>query len=75
MLYTEFMTTSNRALSGDQLYDLRKRAVRMKERGHSIRAVAAAFDVSPSAVHKWVVLFRRGGYRALKPDKRGADPR
>ncbi len=65
------MSNSNRALSGDQLYDLRKRAVRMKERGHSIRAVADAFDVSPSAVHKWVVLFRQGGFKALKPDKRG----
>ncbi len=71
MLYTDCMSSSNRSLSGDQLYDLRKRAVRMKERGHSLRAVAEAFDVSPSAVHKWVVLFRQGGFKALKPEKRG----
>ncbi len=47
MLYTECMTTSNRALSGDQLYDLRKRSVRMFDQVYASASFDFRFAVEP----------------------------
>jgi putative transposase len=41
--------------------DLRERALARVEKGETIRAVAAAFEISPSCVSKWGALKRRKG--------------
>ncbi len=72
VMYTECMTNENLHLSGKELYDPRKRAVRMKRNGHTHAAVAEAFGVGDSTVRKWWALFKKiGGFKALYPPKRG----
>lgn len=68
------MKTDNRTLSDEVLYDLRKRAVRMKEKGHTHREVADIFFVGESTVRKWWALYRKGGLPALKPAQKGRKP-
>ena len=65
------MKNENLNLTGKELYGLRKRAVQMKERGHTVKAVASAFGVGKSTVDKWWALYRKGGLQALHPSKRG----
>ncbi|MCP4567263.1 MAG: IS630 family transposase [FCB group bacterium] len=65
------MKNENLILTGKELYGLRKRAVQMKKRGHTVKAVASAFGVGKSTVDKWWALYRKGGLKALKPSKRG----
>ena len=71
MLYTEWMENANLHLTGNELYDLRKRAVRMKRKGHTHVAVAEAFGVGESTLRKWWTLYKQGGNEALSPPKRG----
>ncbi len=49
--------------------DLRERAVRRAEAGETIRAIAAALQISPSCVSKWRKRLRETG--ALTPDQIG----
>ena len=65
------MKNETMQLSVKELYNLRKRAVRMKEKGHTHREVADAFDVGESTVRKWYRLYREDGWQALHPSKRG----
>ena len=65
------MKNENLSLTGNKLFDLRKRAVRMKQRGQTNQAVAEAFGVAESTVRRWWSLFNKGGVRALLPCKRG----
>jgi putative transposase len=53
--------------------DLRERAVGRVEGGHSVRAVAEQFGVSPSSVVKWSQRFRRTG--SVAPGKMGGHRR
>ena len=65
------MKNNNLSLTGNQLYDLRLRAVRMKKQGHTHQTVADAFDVGVSTAKKWWKLYQEGGHQALHPSKRG----
>ncbi len=65
------MKNENLHLTGNELYDLRRRAVRMKLHGHTHTAVAEAFGVGESTVRKWWTLYKQGGNAALDPPKRG----
>ena len=67
MLYTKCMKHDNRKLKNDVLYDLRKRAVRMKIQGCTHQAVANAFDVGESTVRKWWSLYKQGGSKPCIP--------
>ncbi len=73
-MYTECMNHDNRSLSDDVLYDLRRRAVRLKEKGLTHQAVADTFQVGESTVRKWWALYRKGGMKALKPARKGCKP-
>lgn len=65
------MKNENLHLAGAALYDLRKRAVTMKRKGHTLKNVSEAFGVGISTVNKWMKLYREGGNSALHPSKRG----
>ncbi len=65
------MKNENLRLTGKELYGLRKRAIRMRRTGHTVKAVASAFGVGKSTVDKWWALYRKGGFEALHPSKRG----
>lgn len=65
------MANENLHLTGKELYELRKRAVRMKSNGQTHMAVAQAFGVGESTVRKWWALYKRGGFKVLDPPKRG----
>ncbi len=65
------MKNENLHLTEKELYDLRKRAVRMKRNGHTHAAVAGAFGVGESTVRKWWTLYKQGGFQALYPPRRG----
>jgi len=54
------------------LLDIRQRIVAYVEAGHSCRAAAAKFDVSPSFVVKLMQLWRRTG--SLEPARQGRPP-
>ncbi len=65
------MKNENLTLTGKELYNLRKRAVKMKAKGYTHKAVADAFGVGVSTVKKWWALYCKGGLKALHPPKRG----
>lgn len=60
-----------RSLSSSAQEALRRRAVHVVLQGKSQTEVARIFDVSRSAVAKWMSLYRQGGDRALAARKRG----
>lgn len=65
------MKNENLKLTGNELYGLRKRAVKMRKKGHTHEAVASAFCIGKSTSKKWWALYQQGGFKALRPDKRG----
>jgi transposase len=66
------MTTRDaRKLGSEAQYELRRRAVTLKKKGHSHDEVAELLEVSRGAVRKWWALYSKGGMRALRLGRRG----
>jgi transposase len=63
-----------RRLSQQAQEDLRRRAVAAVTNGMTQAAVAAAFQVAPKTVWRWVDAFNRKGNRALNAGRRGRRP-
>jgi transposase len=63
-----------RALTHDQLTDLRHRAVRSVQGGESPDDVARVLGVHIMSVYRWLALHRKGGWRMLGAGKRGGRP-
>ena len=59
-------TDDARKLDHATLEALRIRAVRSIQDGESPEDVARALRVTPRAVYRWLALYRRGGWNALK---------
>src|SRR5271154_4537327 len=55
-----------RKLDHATLEALRIRAVRSAQDGESPEAVARTLPVTPRAMYRWLALYRRGGWNALK---------
>lgn len=58
--------TDARQLDHQTLEDMRIRAVKSVQSGKSPEDVAVIFDVHRTAIYKWLVLYREGGWSALK---------
>jgi transposase len=72
MRYTDMKTkTDARKLDGATQAHLRKMVVQAVRGGMTQTAAASTFGVSLRAVSKWMKLSRQGGWRALRPGKRG----
>lgn len=54
---------------------LRRRAVAAVKGGMQVTQAAKVFDVSRTAIYKWLKAAARGGSRALRSKKRGRPPR
>lgn len=66
------MTTRDaRKLGSEAQYELRRRAVALRKKGHQHAHIAEMLEVSESAVRKWWTLYRGGGMRALRLGRRG----
>ena len=55
-----------RRLDHKTLEELRFRAVRFVQAGESPEVVARALGVHRTALYRWLALYRRGGWDALK---------
>ena len=64
-------TRDVRKLAGDAIYELRLRAVKLKETGHTHAEVAEALDTSVAAVRLWGGLYKEGGFYAMRLKQRG----
>jgi transposase len=64
-------TRDVRKLAGDAIYELRLRAVKLKESGHTHAEVAEALDTSVAAVRVWWGLYKDGGVDAMRLKQRG----
>ena len=74
LCYSKCMKNLNLSITGKELYDLRRRAIKMKLKGAANKAVIQAFDIANSTFDKWWALYRKGGFKALYPKKRGRKP-
>lgn len=66
--------TDARSLTHKELTELRIRAVSAVQQGQSPAEVAAALCVNRTTVYDWLALYRKGGWGALKAEKRGGRP-
>ena len=60
-----------RKLGSEAQYELRRRAITLKAKGHSHDQIADLLEVSRGAVRKWWGLYRQGGMRSLRLGQRG----
>jgi transposase len=60
-----------RTLGQEAQYELRRRTIALKRKGHSHQEVADLLEVSISAVRKTWKLYKDGGVRALRLGQRG----
>ena len=67
-------TTSSEIQSVDQLYALRKQAVKLRLKGMPVMKIVEATGLSWPAVRKALDLHEQGGMSALKPAARGKKP-
>jgi transposase len=58
-------------LGSEAQFELRRRAVTLRRKGHRHSEIAELLEVSESAVRKWWSLYRQGGMRALRLGQRG----
>lgn len=61
-----------RTLSPEELYDRRKQAVKLHEKGMSRKDIAAIVGVHRNKAGEWIRLWEQGGLRALKVKPAGA---
>lgn len=72
LCYLSCMKTRDaRKLGSSTQYELRRRAIALKKKGHTHDEIAALLEVSRAAVRKWWKLYQNGGMRALCLGKRG----
>jgi transposase len=64
-------TKDFRSLSPQSQEDIRRKAVQAVLSGRSRTEVAALFGVTRQAVHAWMRLYKEGGAKALKANRRG----
>jgi transposase len=67
-------TKDARSLSASAQEALRRRAVNAVQQGKKQREVCLFFGISPSALNKWLKLYRELGSKGLKAKKRGRPP-
>ena len=60
-----------RGLTGSELFERRKQAIRLHKRGDKKVAIAEVLGVNRNAVSRWIELWESGGEEALYPKARG----
>jgi transposase len=50
---------------------LRKQAIQLRQKGHSVEQIAAILDVNSRTVYRWWQLYRRGGVKSIRIRRRG----
>ena len=60
-----------RTLKPEVQEQLRKQAIQLRQKGHSILQIAAILDVNPRTVYRWCQLHKRGGAKSIRLRKRG----
>ena len=63
--------TDARTLKPEVQEQLRKQAIQLRQKGHSILQIAAILDVNPRTVYRWCQLHKRGGAKSIRLRKRG----
>jgi transposase len=63
--------TDCRGLKHQELTLLRKRAVQSVQEGESPEVVSKALGINRTTMYDWLAMYRKGGWQALKADKRG----
>ena len=71
MLNSGMATRDVRKETPEVIYELRIRAVELKEQGYTHEAIATMLDVSVASSRLWWRLFREGGKDALQLGRRG----
>ena len=67
-------TTEKEVQTLEQLYALRKQAVRLHKRGMRVMQIVTATGLSWPSVRMALNLYEQGGMAALKPPVRGKKP-
>jgi len=60
-----------RTLKPEVQEQLRKQAIQLRQKGHSIQQIAAILDVNARTVYRWCQLHKRGGAKSIRLRKRG----
>jgi transposase len=60
-----------RTLKPEVQEQLRKQAIHLRQKGHSVEQIAAILDVNSRTVYRWWQLYRRGGVKSIRIRRRG----
>jgi len=60
-----------RTLKPEVQEQLRKQAIHLRQKGHSVEQIAAILDVNSRTVYRWWQLYRRGGAKSISIGRRG----
>lgn len=60
-----------RTLKPEVQEQLRKQAIHLRQKGHSVEQIAAILDVNSRTVYRWWQLYRRGGVKGIRIRRRG----
>ena len=60
-----------RTLKPEVQEQLRKQAIHLRQKGHSVEQIAAILDVNSRTVYRWWQLYRRGGVKSIRTRRRG----
>jgi len=71
MLYRGMEKIDARKLSTDAQQEIRYQVIRLKKKGHRRSEISEITGVHPGTISKWCTLYKIGGKKALKIQKRG----
>lgn len=60
-----------RTLKPEVQEQLRKQAIHLRKKGHSVEQIAAILDVNSRTVYRWWQMYRRGGVKSIRIRRRG----
>ena len=60
-----------RTLKPEVQEQLRKQAVQLRKKGHSVQNIAEMLEVNPGTVYRWCQLYEHGGVKSIRIRKRG----
>jgi transposase len=63
-----------RTLKPEVQEQLRKQAVQLRKKSHSVQKIAAILEVNPGTVYRWCQLYEHGGFKSIRIRKRGRPP-